>query len=100
MDELSDDYVEPKSITLLRRLVTALLVVMIIGFVALILTLVMRLRAEPTVLPLPSTITLPDGAVAETFTQAADWYAVVTTDGRVLIFDRTTGNLRQTVEIE
>ncbi len=79
---------------------TVLLVVMIVGFVALILTLVMRLRSDSPVLPLPSSITLPDGSVAETFTQGVDWYAVVTTDGRVLIFDRATGDLRQTMEIE
>ncbi len=100
MDELSDEYVEPKGLTLLRRLVTVLLVVMIFGFVALIIMFVMRLAPDKTVLPLPSSITLPDGSVAETFTQAQDWYAVVTTDGRVLIFDRTSGDLRQTMEIE
>jgi hypothetical protein len=48
----------------------------------------------------PETITLPDGVRAEAFTMTPGWYAVVTEGGsRLLIFDRATGRLRQTVEI-
>lgn len=100
MSEPIDEYVEPKNLTLLRRLVMTLMVVMIVGFVALIATLVMRLRSEPAELPLPSAITLPNGTTAETFTQGRDWFAVVTDDRRILIFDRATGKLRQTMNIE
>jgi hypothetical protein len=56
-----------------------------------------RLRAAPP--PLPATITLPDGTTATAFTQADDWFAVVTDDDRILIFDRDTGALVQTVAI-
>jgi hypothetical protein len=49
---------------------------------------------------LPSAITLPDGSKAETFTQGPDWFAVVTTDSRILIYDRETGELKQVMEIE
>lgn len=58
---------------------------------------VMRLRAAPP--PMPATITLPDGTTATAFTQADDWFAVVTDDDRILIFDRDTGALVQTVVI-
>lgn len=75
----------------------ALTVVMIIGFVVLIGAFVIRLRAAPP--PLPASITLPDGTTATAFTQGADWFAVVTADDRILIYDRDTGTLFQTVTI-
>ncbi|MEK6205509.1 MAG: DUF6476 family protein [Amylibacter sp.] len=100
MNELSDDIPEPGNLRLLRRLVTTLIVVMILGFLTLIAMLVMRLAPSAPELPLPSSITLPDGSKAETFTQGPDWFAVVTTDSRILIYDRVTGELRQMMEIE
>lgn len=84
-------------LTGLRRLVTVLTVVMIAGFVTLIVALVIRLNADP--LPLPAQISLPAGVTAVGFAQGADWFAVVTSDDRILIYDRTTETLRQTVEI-
>ena len=70
---------------------------MIAGFIALIATLIMRLPANTPVLP--EELVLPDGARAVAFTQGADWYAIVTDDDRILIYDRTSGILRQTVTI-
>jgi hypothetical protein len=73
---------------------------MIGGLVTVVALLVIRL--QPTAAPaltLPDSITLPDGAIAETFTQARDWFAVVTTDDRILIFDRASGELRQSITI-
>jgi hypothetical protein len=100
MNELSDDVAEPSNLRLLRRLVTALMVVMIVGFLTLIVMLVMRLAPSTPELPLPSSITLPDGSKAETFTQGPDWFAVVTNDNRILIYDRATGKLKQVMKIE
>ena len=74
-----------------------LTVVMILGFLVLIGAIVIRLRADPPALP--DTITLPDGATATAFTQGPHWYAVVTVDDRILIFDRATGEMFQTVTI-
>jgi len=79
-------------------MVTVLTTVMIFGVVIVIGLLVTRLGRDTLVLP--SEIALPDGATATAFTQAADWYAVVTDDNRILIFDRMTGALRQTVDVE
>lgn len=88
----------PPSLRLLKRLVTALTVVMIAGFLVLIAALVMRLNAGGP--PLPDTVTLPEDAEAAAFTQGSDWFAIVTTDDRILIYDRLTGRLRQTLAID
>ncbi|MEW9919472.1 DUF6476 family protein [Marimonas sp. MJW-29] len=93
-----DDPVEPANLRFLRRLVTMLTAVMIAGVIIVIGLLVTRLnRDTPT---LPDQIALPDGTVARAFTQGPDWYAIVTTDDEILIFDRLTGALRQTVRID
>ena len=76
----------------------ALTVVMIAGFLVLIGAFVMRLNAGGA--PLPDSVDLPEGATAAAFTQGTDWFAVVTTDDRILIYDRLTGRLRQTLDIE
>lgn len=76
----------------------ALTVVMIAGFLVLIAALVMRLNAVGP--SLPDSVTLPGDARAAAFTQGSDWFAVVTTDDRILIYDRLTGRLRQSLTIE
>jgi hypothetical protein len=87
----------PPSLKTLKRLVTTLTVVMILGFLVLIAALVIRLNADP--LPLPERISLPQGVKALAFTQGTDWFAVVTDANTILIYDRATSTLRQTVEI-
>lgn len=77
---------------------TLLTVVMIGGLVVIVTLLVIRF--SQTAPPLPDEIVLPDGATPLAFTQGDSWYAVVTTDNRILIFDRLTGALRQTIIIE
>lgn len=86
----------------MRRLVTSLLVVMILGFLLLIGLLVTRFPTLNSTVSfdLPENIALPAGATAQNFTRGADWVAIVTTDNQILIFDAVSGNLRQTVEIE
>lgn len=71
---------------------------MIAGFLVLIAALVIRLNADP--LPLPDRITLPANTTAQAFTQGDDWFAVVTSDDQILIYDRATSRLQQTVDIE
>ncbi len=77
---------------------TLLTVVMIGGL--LVITALLVIRFSQTAPPLPDQITLPEDATAQAFTQGDNWYAVVTTDNRILIFDRMTGALRQTVQID
>ena len=82
----------------LKRLVTVMAVVMIAGFVILITLLVIRLNADP--LPLPERISLPDGVEAYSFTQGRDWFGVVTSDDQILVYDRATGALVQTIQVD
>lgn len=77
---------------------TALTAIMIAGFVVLIAALVMRLNAAGP--ELPDGVDLPEDAEAAAFTQGGDWFAVVTTDDRILVYDRLTGQLRQTLQVE
>lgn len=86
----------------MRRLVTVLLVVMILGFLLLIGLLVTRFPSlnSPVRFEMPETLTLPEGAVVKSFARGADWVAIVTEDDEILIFDAQTGALRQTVVID
>ncbi len=93
-----DDLPEASSLRFLRRLVTVLTVVMLCGVVIVIALLVTRLTRETPFLP--TEIDLPRGATAKAFTQGGDWYAVVTDRDQILIYDRLTGQLRQTVAIK
>lgn len=88
----------PPGLRRLQRLVTVLTVVMIAGFVVLIAALVMRLNADGPLLP--EGVDLPDGAEPVAFTQGGDWFAVVTADDRILVYDRLTGRLRQIVAVD
>jgi hypothetical protein len=93
-----DDPIEPANLRFLRRLVTALTAVMIVGVVVVIGLLVTRLNRTAPVLP--DQILLPAGTEALAFTQGPDWYAVVTKADQILIYNRLTGALQQTVQID
>ncbi len=80
------------------RLVTVLTATMILGLLAIVALIVIRLADRAPVMP--QSVTLPDGARAVAVTQGEGWYAVVTDDDRILIFDRATGDLSQTVTVE
>ncbi|WP_127656907.1 DUF6476 family protein [Alexandriicola marinus] len=88
----------PPELRYLKRLVSGLTWIMILGFVVLIAALVIRLNADPV--PLPDRITLPDGVSAHAFTQGEDWFAVVTSQDEILIYDRASGALRQTIKVD
>ena len=73
---------------------------MIVGVITVVWLLVTRM---PTALarlpPMPDSITLPDGTRATAFTQGQGWYAVVTADEQIMIFDRDSGALLKTVAV-
>lgn len=79
-------------------MVTLLTATMILGLIAIFTILVIRFQGEKSI-PLPTEIKLPDGKTAASFTQGPDWYAVVTTDNTILIFNRSDNSLRQTLQI-
>lgn len=84
----------------LKALVIVLTLTMIVGVITVVAVIVTRMPQAMKGLPkMPEAISLPDGTRATAFTQGPDWYAVVTADNRILIFDRATGALRQTVGI-
>lgn len=78
----------------LRRLVTALALMMMLGIAVVAATLWLRL--SPSLPELPEAITLPNGETAAAVTFARDWTVVVTGAGTILLFD-STGRLRQSV---
>jgi hypothetical protein len=90
---------EPANLKFLRRLVTTLTATMIVGLVVMITLVVIRLNSPAPNLALPNDITLPDGTRAAAFTQAPNWYAVITDDDKILIFDRDSGDLTQEISI-
>lgn len=89
----------PDSLKFLKRLVTILTGTMIVGLVTIIVLFVMRFTQDPQPLALPERIVLPDGQIATAITVGPDWYGVVTADQRILIFDRATARLRQTIDV-
>ncbi|MBM3613698.1 MAG: hypothetical protein FJX19_12170 [Alphaproteobacteria bacterium] len=97
-DENDDAPTLPRGVRLLQGLVVVLTLSMIGGIVTVVAVIVTRFPAPPTP-ALPETLALPDGARVIALTQGRDWYAVVIEGDAILIFDRTTGALRQRVEI-
>ena len=89
---------EPANLKFLRRLVTVLTATMIGGVLLIIALIVIRFYDVPPALP--ESIDLPEGVRATAFTQGPDWYAVVTSDNQILIYDRVTGRLNQTINID
>lgn len=49
---------------------------------------------------LPATITLPEGTRPEAVTLARNWVLVLTEGGRVLLYERATGTLRQEILLQ
>ena len=89
---------DEKTLRYLKALVTILTVTMILGFLTIVALFVMRFSAMNRA-ELPDQITLPEGAKASAFTQGDDWFAIVTEDDEILIYGKTTGNLRQRIQI-
>jgi len=85
---------EPPNLRRLRRLVTILMITLILGFILITATLVIRLTAAAPPFTLPRDITLPEGETASAVTFGDGWMAVVTTDSagmqRLRLLDRKT----------
>ncbi len=96
---------EPANLRWLRRLVTTLTAVLILGVIAIVALLVIRLNAAapgPT-LALPAEIALPDGETATALTRGTGWIAVVTRDEggaeRIRVLDAATYAERSVTEM-
>ncbi|WP_170454906.1 DUF6476 family protein [Ruegeria arenilitoris] len=89
---------ETPQLRLLRRMVMLLTAVMIGGVLVTFALIVIRLSDRTP--NLPDQIELPDGAKAQAVTIGNNWFAVVTDDNRILIFDKTTGKQRQQISLD
>jgi len=90
----------PPDLRFLKALVTVLTGVMILGLLTMVAIFVIRLGpAERPVPPLPDQIALPEGVRAISVTWGPNFYAVVTDDRRILVFD-VDGTLKKTVGID
>ncbi|MCY4208224.1 MAG: DUF6476 family protein [Roseovarius sp.] len=90
--------VDPNLVKYLRAMVTVLTTVMIVGFLIIVFLFVTKFSSafSPS---LPDSITLPDGQKPTAFTQGDNWFAVVTEDNSIVIFDRKTGEPLQIMKI-
>jgi len=88
----------PASVRVLQWLVIGLTASMMLGVIAVVTVIVTRFP-RPATPPVPETLALPQGAEPLSIAQGADWVGIVTTDNRILIYDRASGTLRQTVTL-
>ncbi len=79
----------------LKTLVTGLTLVMGVGMIAVVALLWVRLN-QPLLPELPDAITLPQDAQTRAVTFATDRIVVLTTDDRVLVYDRAGTLVGQT----
>ncbi|MDB3859959.1 DUF6476 family protein [Paracoccaceae bacterium] len=93
---LQNEIILPTSIKFLKLLVTVLAGVMIIGFVIIVCVFVISFRKSPTLIP--ATLELPRNVNPIAYTQTTNWYAIVTDDDEILIFDNT-GNEIQKIKV-
>ncbi len=97
-------YEEPKHLKLLRRLVTTLTIVFILGLITVVSVIVIRFAAPATPPPeIPENMEIPMGETVQAVTLGKDWVAVVTRGQngieQIHIFN-PDGTLRQTMEIK
>ena len=82
-----------------KRLVTTLAAVMIVGIVVIVGLLAWRLTAPPAPLTLPEQLALPEGTKpVEAVTLSRAWILVVAGE-ELLLFDRATGTLRNKITL-
>ena len=99
MPDLDQTYLKTPQLTFLRRLVTILTLTMIGGIIMLVTLVFIRFQDAPGPLGLPRSILLPDGSTPLAFTKGEDWYAVVTNNAQILVYD-LNGFLFQTINVE
>ena len=102
-DTIEDDKIVPQekiiippSIKLLKLLVTVLACVMIIGFIIIVSLFVLNFQKSHV--PIPVTLELQNGVKPIAYTQTKDWYAIVTDEHEILIYDNS-GNRIQKIKV-
>ena len=74
------------------------MVTMIGGVITITAVLVTRMP-DGNAIPLPEDLTLPEGAVAQSFTYGPDYIVITTTDARILVFSRD-GTFRKEMRLD
>lgn len=98
----SEDPVLPANLQWLRRLITVLTIIMIVGMVLIVSMLFVKMRALPAPTDfstITDQLTLPEGAQATSVTLNDDWIGVLTDQGQFLTYDRSSGALRDTITL-
>ena len=95
---------EPPHLRTLRRLVNALTVVLILGFLTVVAVIVIRFASPATPPPeLPENLALPNGETARAVTLGDEWVAVVSKNDSgaefIHIFN-PDGSIRDSVQIK
>ncbi len=88
----------PAGLRFLKALVILLLVTMIAGVITITTVLVTRMP-DGNAIPLPESLTLPQGAKAQSFTLGPDYMVITTEDRRILIYGRD-GTFRKSLPLD
>lgn len=110
MDNGSDEYgsdtgekplsdADAATLRFLRRLVTVLTAVMIVGVITIVALLVIRLLQPARMVPIPAQIALPEGTKVVAITQTSTNVLVVTEEQNLLIFDASGVELLRAVQL-
>jgi hypothetical protein len=98
-----DDFPEPARLRQLRWLVNTLTATLIVGVIAIVTLLVIRLGPAPPAPRLPAAVRLPAGESAQAVTFGKGWVALVTVDRggqeRIRVLDSQSGGERAMTEI-
>ncbi|MFZ1467346.1 MAG: DUF6476 family protein [Paracoccaceae bacterium] len=99
MAEAPDAEGLPPSLRFLKALVIVMMMTMIGGVITVVWLLVTRMPHSVSAPPrLPDDLVLPTGTTASAVTFGQGWFAVVTTDQRILIY-AADGTLRQDIAL-
>lgn len=98
MDDAPEGEALPPGLRFLKWLVIVLTLTMIGGVITVVAVIVTRMPQATRGPVLPDALLMPDGATAAAVTAGQGWFAVVTTDDRILIFG-ANGQLRQEVAV-
>jgi len=99
MDNAPEGEALPPGLRLLKGLVIVLTLTLIGGVITVVGVIVTRMPHATGGPLLPEAVRLPAGTRAAAVTAGTDWFAVVTTDDRILIF-RRNGTLRQEIRLQ
>ncbi|MDR0808370.1 MAG: DUF6476 family protein [Gemmobacter sp.] len=88
----------PPGLRWLKGLVMVLTVTLILGVITIVGLLVTRMPRPAPPPDFPANLALPEGARPEAITRGAGWIGIVSTDGRLFIFNEG-GALRQEIAI-